>query len=97
MEIDALVEVWVNCLDPLIQFNKRSVLAQTIQDDKFSKIKTCLKRLTAICREDTEKETKAASRQAKGNKQPKEDKVDAERANLLEQIGQLVEHLEIMQ
>ena len=84
LEIDALVEVWVNCLDPLIQFNKRSVLAQTIQDDKFSKIKTCLKRLTAVCCEDTEKETKSASRQAKGNKQPKEDKVDAERANLVE-------------
>ena len=97
LEIDTLVEVWVNCLDPLIQYNKRSVLAQTIQDDKFSKIKTCLKRLNVVCREDTEKETKTTARQAKGNKQPKEDKVDAERASLIEQIAQLVEHLEIMQ
>ena len=56
MELSALVEVWVNCLDPLIQFKKRSVLAQTIQDDKFGKIRNCLKRLTAVCRDDTEKE-----------------------------------------
>ena len=77
----------------MIQFQKKSALAQTIQDDKFGRIKDSVVKLSQVCRDSHEKEGKGRS--GKGSK-AKEDPNEQLRLNLIEELSQQVEHVELM-
>ena len=48
-------------MEPMIQFQKKSALAQTIQNDKFGRIKDSVGKLSQVCRDNHEKEGKGRS------------------------------------
>ena len=72
-------------MEPMIQFQKKSALAQTIQNDKFGRIKDSVVKLNQVCRESHEKDGKGRS--GKGQK-TKEDPNEQVRLNLIEELSQ---------
>ena len=92
-DLSKLVDIWTSCLEPMIQFQKKSALAQTIQNDKLGRIKDSVGKLSQVCKDSHEKEGKGRS--GKGQK-TKEDPNEQVRANLIEELSQQIDHVELM-